>query len=393
MYSVHYFRMELLINPKNEVFTFHDELGEKVWEPQPITRFRFKKPIENSYIRELLEANSPVAGIFFNGNYFIGTNDGMIYTKDKTIQRIPEIIVDKEIFLDEYIDVKEKYLFLKFKKDGLAALDFQDEQLVKRIFEIHESYNSSVNQRDNIDQYLRGYLSIRGFVVSQSNKEDVLFDGHLLGISDTISGELINPMPVQALYQITSNKAGFVPSRYPPVPSTRTEINKGIIKNLETQCVDHNSLWDITGQGIFVKDICPRDGSGYAPAKFATGDGLVAISHGDHPFYFLDIMEINNGHQERKSRVRLDHNKLPSRLWIVNRNVLGNYGNTIKNFSTGEDIFTPRTGEISSISDSGLCAVVDEEETIIYNPISNRANHKPVGVLKGEYKFLNRVPQ
>jgi hypothetical protein len=69
--------MELIINRKdrNKVFTFDGTLGEQVWEPEPITRFRIKKPIDNEWIKEQLAANQPTAGIIFNGVMYIGTND------------------------------------------------------------------------------------------------------------------------------------------------------------------------------------------------------------------------------------------------------------------------------------------------------------------------------
>ncbi len=83
--------MELLCND-NKVYTFENKLGDVVWEAEPITRFKFEKPVKNRHIKWLLKSNYPTAGIVFDGETYIGTNDGFIYTSNEKIQRFKKMI-------------------------------------------------------------------------------------------------------------------------------------------------------------------------------------------------------------------------------------------------------------------------------------------------------------
>ncbi len=388
--------MDLIINRQegNKVFTFDESLGPQVWESDPITRFRFKIPVDNDWLKKQLTANHPTAGIVFDGIPYIGTNDGLIYTPDKKIQRIPEVMVDTEVFIDEYsfVDDSERQAFEMFKKKGFESLDLKNKSLVQRVFEIDKTFHIIAQQEHNLERYLRGYLAIRGFVIDKNykNESEILYDGHLLGITETNSGRTINELAPQALYQLNPSKAGFVPIGFPPIALTKATIEDGIEKHIEVFCVDYHSLWDLTGQGRFVKEICPRDGSGYAPAKFATDGETIVISHGNHPYYKLEISKkTRNGIQEKVKSIDLDPNKLPKKLLVENGMVFGDYGNTIRNFLIEEDVFSPKDGQISSIADSGLCTVENDGKTFVYNPF----NSKKLDSLKGDYVFLSRTPQ
>jgi hypothetical protein len=123
--------MELMVNRKgNRIFTFDGTLGEQVWQPEPITSFRFKTAPDNEWLREHLAANYPVCGVVFEGVPYVGTNDGCIYTPDRKIQRIPEIFVDPKVFFDEYhfTDEAERKAFEEFKKRG--RLNLRDRSLI-----------------------------------------------------------------------------------------------------------------------------------------------------------------------------------------------------------------------------------------------------------------------
>ncbi|MFC1755224.1 hypothetical protein ACFL96_17840 [Thermoproteota archaeon] len=387
--------MELVVDGGNKVFAFDGSFGEQIWEPKPIRRFRFKNPVENEWLQEVLSANIPTAGIVFDSIPYIGTNDGCIYTLDKMIQRVPEIFVDPELFVDEYsfLDDDERQAFKMFKADGPEALDFSRKDLVRRVLDVDKIHRDVVHQEHSIDIYLRGsYSGIRGFVVDKgfNDESESLYDCHMLGITRTQTGENINELAPHAVYQLPDSRAGFVPAGSPHFPTSKIRIKDGILENIEVSCVDYRSLWNLPGQGRFVENICPRDGSGCSPGKFATDGEVVAISHGNHPFYMLDILERgkNRVHEKVKS-LDLDPSKLPSKLLIRDGSVFGDYGNTIRNFSTEEDLFTPKHGEISSISDSGLCTVEDDGDTAVYDPLSG----KQLDSAKGEYVFLPRAPQ
>lgn len=396
--------MELLINKSdnNSVFLFDGQLGDKVWEAEPITRFRFKSPVENNIIKTLLKSNFPTAGIVFNDTPYIGTSDGMIYTPNNKIQRIPNLHVDTELFIDEYkfTDDREKELFKDFKKRGIGAINFKEDD-IERIFRLDNLFNKISCQEDQIDNYLMGYLAIRGFVVSgckHSEPEIKVYDGHMLGITETLSGKLVNDLPVLALYQLNKldNRwvalAGFIPNRCPPIPMTKSVINEGIEKKIDVHCVDHRSLWDLTGQGVFIKDICPRDGSGYAPAKFATDGVNIGIYHGNHPHYSLDIINKLHGEQHKIKSIRLGSDQNIKKLLIHEGDVYGFYGETFRNFSSDEaNSLTLMHHDITSLSDSGLFTIKGsmDNTTTIYDGFKK----KSIATVPGVCVFLESAPQ
>lgn len=388
---------ELLVDDKNRVFSFDGILGAQVWESSPVTRFRFKKPQTNEWVAERLRANYPTCGIVFEGVPHIGTSDGFIYTPDRKIQRIPEIFVDPEIFIDEYsfADDRERKTFrlLKSGERGLGKVcAMKDGALAHRVFDIDETFRKVVAQERNIDGYLSerfGRLSIRGFVVETPRGlgEAVLYDGSLLGICETLRGKQKNELAPLALYQIDASRAGFV-----PLDNRKFNFKDGIEAETSVPCVDYRSLWTLDGQRRLVDGICPRDGSGMAPAMFATNrddyNETTAISHGNHPWYVLDI-KVNNNNGERKSwQIRLDPGDLPRRLMIKDAVVYGFYGDHVTNHSTGKVVFDCDDG-IRSVADSGLVAVADGDRTLIYNPFT----HKPLDSLPGKYRFLSATPQ
>ncbi len=398
--------MELVVDRKNgnKVFTLEDgKLKEQVWEPTPVTRFRFKKPVENEWVRERLAANYPTCGIVFNGIPYVGTSDGFVCTPGKKVQRIPEILVDEDLFIDEYPFKKgERELYDLYKKEGLKALSKKEKNLVSRILEIDELREHVDSQNRSLDRYLAppehglARISILGFVVHKEHQsgEEKLYDGHLLGITRTEMGELVHNLIPHALLQINATTAGFVPSGYPPQELERIAIEDGFEKRIPVHCVDYRSLWSLSGQVVFVKDICPRDGSGYAPAKFATDGEVIAISHGNHPCYTLDILMQKNGKKKEVKSLELDPQKLPQKLFIKNSEVYGYSGNAVVNFSRGEKvevIFQPVTGKITSFSDSGNCTVDmrDGERTQFYNVFTGQ----PFADLKGEYEYLPATRQ
>lgn len=390
--------MDLLVkkNKNNEIFTFEGGLVSKVWEAEPITRFNFKDPVENEWLKENLANNKPTAGIVFNGDAYIGTNDGMVYSPTGKTQRIPSIMVDTEIFIDncQFQEEPERGLFKEFIKElgnntyikKLNEVAKENPKLIHKFFEANKKYNKVYNQNDDLRYYLDGYLGIRGFAINKnSNLEGALYDGHLLGITKTITGKLINDLTPHILHQINNNTAGFIPLAYPTMHMTKTEIKNGLIEETKIKPIDYRSLWDLNmPHKMLVEGICPRDGSGYTPAKFATDGEIIALSHGNHPSYMLDILNDKN-----KKTINLDPSKTPNKLLIKNCIVLGDYGNVIRNFSADKDIFTPKNGIITSLSDSGLCTVQNDEQTEIYNIFDS----KKIDSLKGTYEFLDATPQ
>jgi len=396
---------ELVVNKSdgNKVFLFDGKtgkLGQQVWQPEPVTRFRFKKPVENEYFKEHLATNYPTTGIVFNGVPYIGTSDGMIYTPNKKIQRIPEISVDPELFVDEYpfADEAERQLYVQSRKEGLRALNGKPLGIWSKMFKIGKLVDNVESQERNLALYLGegqhppSRLGIRGFVLQELRGEDTLYDGSLVGITETLTGERVNDLIPQTLYQIDNlniTTAGFVPSGDAfDCKAYRVSIEGGIEKRTQAHCVDFRSLWDLTGRGIWVRDICPRDGSGYAPAQFATDGELVAISHGDHPCYQLDILRNKPGQNVKIRTIDLDPQKTPQKLLIRNGEVFGDYGDAIRNFSKEQDVLAIKAGAITSLSDSGLCTIQDEK-TLFFDVFRDRQFRS----LEGEYVFLPRTLQ
>lgn len=387
--------MELIVNrgEGNKIFLYNGELGKQVWEPEPITRFRFKNPIENKWIRNQLTTNKPTAGIIFEGKSYIGTNDGVIYTSDKKIQRIPDITVDPEIFLDEYSyeHDSDRETFERFIGKKGEALNSLKRPQRDRVLDIDRQYNEIKTQERILDRYLTGRLGIRGFAVSKQRQdsEEFLYDGHLLGITETISGNQVNNLAPNALHQINPSLAGFIPSGYPSIGQERFEIKKGLERRIKTSCIDYRSLWDLEGQARIVRDICPRDGSGYAPAKFATDRNIIAISHGNHPSYFLDIKEFQEGKVSDISSTNLDPQKLPTKLLIRDGEVFGDAGNKMWNYSKKEPLDQPIQGQITSLSDSGAYTIKEGNKTYVLDLSDSRK----VETLVGDFVFLEKTPQ
>lgn len=169
----------------------------------------------------------------------------------------------------------------------------------------------------------------------------------------------------------------------------RIEIENGLERRLPTFCVDYKSLWNLIGQEIWARDICPRDGSGYRAAKFAIDGNLTAISHGNHPEYFLNIIKrTEQGGTEVVSSENLDPSKLPIKILIRDGEVFGDYGNTIRNFSAKTDVEQITEGDITSLSDSGNYTVKHNEKTHIQTIGSNKTD-----TLKGDYVFIEATPQ
>ena len=392
--------MELIVDKDDRVFAFDDTLRDQVWEPSHVTRFRFKVPPTNEYFQERLARNYPTAGIFYNNTPYIGTSDGFICTPSKKIRRIPEILVDPEIFIKEFPfrSEEERTLFKEYKTSGVETIQSVSKKLVNRIFEIDELYNTVRAQENNLDRYLTPKemgiprIAIIGFVIDSTNEHRFpeLYDGHLLGITQTNTGKMVNNLIPHALHQILPNTAGFVPGGYPPTALERITIIEGLEKRTQVYCVDYRSLWSLHGQGMFVRDICPRDGSGYAPAKFATDGETIAISHGNHPCYQLGILKQNRGVQEKVKTIDLDPQKTPTKLLIRDGQVYVDYGEHMRNFSTEEDLPLTQEGRISSISESGKYTIQHEGRTLFYALLDSQA---PIQVLKGEYHFLAQTRQ
>lgn len=386
--------MELIVNKSNnKVFSFEEGLVSQIWQPEPITQFSFLNPVDNEWLIEQLASNKPTSGIVYEGTPYVGTTNGMIYTPDRKIMRIPKLHVDPALFVENFSfsDDSEREQFIEFKKRGINSLDLSNRGLVQRILDIDTEYQTVHSQERNINRYLMGYLSIRGFVVNKnSDGSQTIYDGHLLGITETNTGKVINDLPVHALCQINLSNAGMVPSGYPPIKLSRIIIEEGIEKRIDVNCVDYRSLWTLNGQSKIIDRICPRDGSGYAPAKFSTDGEVIAVSHGNHPWYALDISRRTKyGDVEKIASRELDPSKTPRKMIIIGGEVIGDYGNVIRNFSEEKDIFTPQHGQISSISDCGLCTVIDGSKTQIYDPFSS----KQINSLDGKFEFLSRTPQ
>ena len=387
---------ELLYNrQRRQVFTFAEGgLGEKVWEAEPVTRFRFKQPMKNEWIEEQIKFNRPTTGVVFKGVPYIGTSDGFICGPTDKRVRIPGLLVDPDLFIEEFpfTDAKERRAFLKYRKKGIEGIANVRRDLFERVFEIARLVHDVESQSGLIDRYLTGRLQIRGFVYTKitRNGETELYDGSLVGINNTLTGENINPLLPEALYQIAPDKAGFVPAGDPllPMPGERIVIKDGFEKQIRMHCVDYRSLWDITGSGIWVRDICPRDGSGCSAAKFATDARVTAILHGNSS-YVLDILVREKGEDVRKASINLDSDKTPRRLFIRDGNVYGDYGNTIRDFLIDETVFSAQHGHISSVSDSGLCTVLDNGKTSVVNPFKPSRSDN----LEGDYIFLSSTPQ
>lgn len=387
--------MELIVDKdRNSVFTFENGLVDKVWEPEPVSRFKFLNQVENEWLIEQLSANKPTAGIIFDGVPYIGTNDGMVYTPEKKIQRIPDIFVDGNLFLETfpYTSVYEKQLFKDFKKGDMDALYLFNEGLVQRMLMIDEQYRAVLQQERNIDRYLTGRLAIRGFGVSKQfdKSSPNLYDSSLQGVNETLTGNLVNDLPVHAIQQIKSDSAGFVPFGYPPIKQSKFVIEDGFEKEKDVYCVDYHSLWTLSGHGKMIDGICPRDGSGYSPAKFTTDGEVTAILHGNHPCHLLDIYyQEGCGEKEQVKSIEINPNKIPQRIMVYEGRIIGDYGNCIRDFSREEVIFSPNDGKITSISDSGLCTVESNNRTHVYDPF----NKAQLDNLDGSFVFLSSTPK
>ncbi len=382
---------ELLVDNKNRIFSFDGSLGAQAWEPSPVTRFRFKKPQPNEWFKERLKANYPTCGIVFEGVPHIGTSDGFIYTPDKKIQRVPEILVDPEIFIDEYqfANEKERKLFRRFKSgdDGIREVcALGDRGLIDRVAIADEKFRKVEEQERNIDRYLQerfSHLSIIGLAVDKrsrnTNEPAVLYDGSRLGIYVTESGVRVNPLVPHRLYQLSSTSAGMVPSGDPFDGAIVLNIKDGIETREIAHCVDHRSLWTLDGRGMFVQNICPRDGSGCSAGDFATDGRVSAICHGNG-YRDLDIRVVEGNGTIIERRIK---NVDPMRLMIRDSQVYGFNADNVKNYTTGETVFDGH--HILSVSDSGLCAVAEGDRTLVYNPFTR----KPVDSIAGSYKFLS----
>jgi len=81
----------------------------------------------------------------------------MIYTPDKKIQRIHDILVDREVFIDKFpfIDDSEKETFKEFAEKGFEAIDMKNRTLLRRMFKIKRSYDGVKRQGNNLDRYLK----------------------------------------------------------------------------------------------------------------------------------------------------------------------------------------------------------------------------------------------
>lgn len=390
--------MELVVNKKdNKVFTFDGSLGPCVWEPTPVTRFKFKTPTENAWIKKRLEANYPTCGIVYAGIPYIGTSDGFVATPNETVQRIPNVHVDSELFIEEYpfANDAEREAIKEFRKqnyDAVISLYSKDRGLLHKLFDIDKLVIEVACQEREVDRYLSehfGRLSIRGFVVDRvAEGMETLYDGHLLGITETQTGEIVNELAPQAMYQISSTRAGFV-----PVDSKKRSIHEGIIGEIPSPCVDYHSLWSLDGKRMIVDGICPRDGSGGNAAMFATDGrmpgGVTAISHGNHPCYVLDIKVNKNNRRINEKRIDLNPHDLPQKLFVKEGQVYAFYRNCVVNHSE-PNCDVNFTEEISSVADSGLCALIEDGKTLIANPfnLSGIGSSKYASVLEGEYDFL-----
>ncbi|MDO8661271.1 MAG: hypothetical protein Q7K43_05250 [Candidatus Woesearchaeota archaeon] len=386
---------------QEQVFTFDGSLGTQVWESTPVTRFRFSKPVENDYFKKQLAANHPTAGILFQGIPYVGTSDGFVYPagSQNPQQRIPEILVDTEIFVQDYkfSDANERKAFEKFRQaDSETNFASIDETVLNRLFKINRTLVDVIHQERILDCYLEGMIAIRGFVANKDPERETLtlYDAHPLGISDTCSGKIINDIEPHVLCQVTPELGGFVPAWNPNGVPINT-IEAGIVKNKLARCVDYKSLWNLQGSRRLVQNICPRDGSGYAAAKFATNGVLSVVSHGNHPCYHFDIYRKENGMNEKVKSIELDLLRTPSKLFIREGEIFGLQGTVITNFSKREDLFIPKQGRITSIADSGLCTVqIDDKKTEVYNPFCSVVfSSKQIASLAGEYVFLSATPQ
>jgi len=383
---------ELVVDDKNRVFGFDGSLGAQVWEPTPVTRFRFSKPVTNPVYLEWLSTNRPLCGVVFDGIPYVGTNDGFIDTPERRIQRVPEILVDKEIFLDEYLRNHPESVgaVAEFRRVGNNFPHDIRPDLLDEVLQLYEATVKVGAQEGNIDRYLNNsgginFVSIIGLVVQKGGRfhdEPILYDGSALGIHETKSGKLVNALCPQSLYQISETNAGFVPSGDPFNPAVRFSIKNGVVTRQSAQCVDHRSLWSLCGRRMWVQNICPRDGSGCSAGRYATDGKVSAIVHGDGGSD-LDIWVKNGGRQEFQRRVE---NCDPLRFIVRDGQVYGFHGEGgAVNYSTGERFFQGHS--ITSVADSGLCTTRAGSRTVVYDSFT----HKPVDSLDGKFKFLSRV--
>jgi hypothetical protein len=386
---------ELLLDEKNSVFTFDGSLGQQIWEPSPVTRFRFKKPVDNETIAGWLKSNRPMCGIVFNGVPYVGTSDGFIDTPDKRITRIPEILVDEELFLDDYAKLSpakaEAVGALRRFDKSHDALNTMGSDLVRRAMELYEKRNEVHSQHQMIDRYL-DYIdyrltrsSIVGFVVHKNKGryyEQRLFDGSMLGIHDTDYGDRVNILCPQTLCQIDAETAGVVPAWGLYEGGISFDVKDGIETRTPMPCVDHRSLWSLNGKARYIADICPRDGSGYAPAKFATDGKVSAIAHGNHPWYVLDI---KTSEEDGKITERRIEDCQPWILRIRDGQVYGCNADNVTNYTTGKKVLGGY--HVTSLSDSSnLCTIDDGDKTLIFDFTTGKDNNHIY--LPGKFKFL-----
>jgi hypothetical protein len=346
-----------------------------------------------------LKANRPKCGIVFNGVPYVGTSDGFISSQGKETQRVPELLVDSEIFIDEYPfrTTEERDIFRIFASYEKKGLDYlmrvakkRGRRFMGRMLDIGELMNNVKLQERNMDRYLderMDWLAIVGFVVNKgraSHDEPLLYDACRLGIYETITGKRVNSLVPQRLHQLNPELAGFVPSGNPVMSPLTLEIKAGIEERTERECVDYRSLWTLNGKGILVRDICPRDGSGYRGAEFVTDGKTTAKSHGNCPEYRLDIEDNKTPGCKRTQRIKLPPSGTPWKLFLKEGQVFGFYTNRVINHSAQKT--TLKDMEVSSVSESGLGSVVDSDKsrTRFYDITTG----KLVDEFTGNYRFL-----
>jgi len=369
----------------NNLYAFGDSLGDPVWEPEPVTRFRLKSEHlrTNPWIQKHLEANRPTAGIIHNNAAFVGTSDGFVYGAGRKQQRIPDIAVDVELYIENFPfkNDAQRELFDQYRKENWGAFARVDRQSQDEVLTIAELVSEVETQECNLDKFLTGRISVKGFALAPNVEGKIrLYDGDNAGITDTMTSRRLHSKGVHACYQITPQTAGFVPER------GSLQVKDGF-ETVVDNGMDITSLYSLDGGKLVVPDVCPRDGSGFAPAIFTTDGTTVAMVHGNHPSERLTI-EQRSGDVVTTKVIPFVKGPRPSKLFIVDGAVMGDLGNTIRDYTNNKDVFTAE-GDITSVSDSLLCTVAIGNNTEIHDPFSG----KHLDTIAGDFEFLPSAPQ
>ncbi len=140
------------------------------------------------------------------------------------------------------------------------------------------------DRQNEEDKVINGLRRIRGLVQQRGERRvPVMYDASFVGLFDTQSGCLLNGSRISSATNY-KDKVCIV-----PLPKEYTK------KSFDAEKA--GCLVDAFTGEVVIKDLTPFDGSGYKQADYFIHDGLVYISHGNHPEQRITVKEIASGEQ------------------------------------------------------------------------------------------------